>query len=265
MLFGIGRIKPSGQNIIKDRTNLALWFDATKITATDGSQLSSWTDLSVNGWNATQATSANQPIYRASNSRMNNRPSIQFDGSRWFELPSSSYGLLNNVSACSIYGVVSYDSGNTVISSVFSVTGNTSAITRAQIRKSTTDTLSITGRRLDGDTANVSATSTNMYVNTVVVQNGMLEYNSTNTNTTSPFNGLEPLRIYVNNTQEDNDVFPTSGNTSATNSTNIRIGNNVTGSQPLKGYLGELIVYTRAIRDSESTQIYNYLKTKWGI
>lgn len=59
------RPKASGVFDPKTITGLALWFDASKSSSItlNGSNVSSWADLSGNGRNATQATAANQPSY----------------------------------------------------------------------------------------------------------------------------------------------------------------------------------------------------------
>ena len=59
------RPKASGGFDPKTITGLALWFDASKSSSItlNGSNVSSWADLSGNGHDATQATAANQPSY----------------------------------------------------------------------------------------------------------------------------------------------------------------------------------------------------------
>lgn len=46
----------------------------------DGVAVSSWNDASSGTRHATQATGTKQPIYRASESGMNNKPTVDFDG-----------------------------------------------------------------------------------------------------------------------------------------------------------------------------------------
>jgi len=65
-----------------------LWLraDAGTSTTTNGQPVSSWNDQSGNGNNATQGTSANQPLYIASEPLANNRPVLRFDGSNdWMQ------------------------------------------------------------------------------------------------------------------------------------------------------------------------------------
>jgi hypothetical protein len=57
---------------------LVMWLHAASINQADGSSVTNWLDISGNGRNATQATSANRPVLHASG--INGRPSVTFDG-----------------------------------------------------------------------------------------------------------------------------------------------------------------------------------------
>ena len=59
-------------------SGLQLWLDAIKQPLADGTAVSSWTDQSGNGRNATQATGANQPLWKQNG--INGRPALLFDG-----------------------------------------------------------------------------------------------------------------------------------------------------------------------------------------
>lgn len=57
-----------------------LWFDASKITGlNDGDAVGTWNDSSGNGYDATQATADNKPIYKTN--IINGYPVVRFDGS----------------------------------------------------------------------------------------------------------------------------------------------------------------------------------------
>jgi hypothetical protein len=74
-----------------------LWLraDAGTSTTTNGQPVSAWNDQSGNGNNATQGTSANQPLFIASEPLANNRPVLRFDGSDdWMQTETH---LTNNV------------------------------------------------------------------------------------------------------------------------------------------------------------------------
>ena len=57
---------------------LKLWLDASAITGlNDGDAVGTWTDLSGNGNNATQATASKKPLYKTN--IQNGKPAVQFD------------------------------------------------------------------------------------------------------------------------------------------------------------------------------------------
>lgn len=58
---------------------LKLWLKADTLVLTDGTAVSSWTDSSINGNHAVQATGTKQPLFKIS--VWNNMPAIRFDGS----------------------------------------------------------------------------------------------------------------------------------------------------------------------------------------
>jgi hypothetical protein len=56
---------------------LLLWLDASRITGlNDGDAVTTWTDLTGNGWNATQGTASAKPTYRV----VGGLPVVQTDG-----------------------------------------------------------------------------------------------------------------------------------------------------------------------------------------
>jgi hypothetical protein len=64
---------------------LKAWWDASRITGlANGAALSTWADLSGGGFNLTQATPANQPLYYSSTAgkTVNGRPAVWFDGNQ---------------------------------------------------------------------------------------------------------------------------------------------------------------------------------------
>ena len=65
---------PGGVN-----TNLKFWIKANAGVTTSGSNVTTWTDQSGNGFNATQASIVKQPTFTTSSSAFNNNPSVNFD------------------------------------------------------------------------------------------------------------------------------------------------------------------------------------------
>jgi len=75
---GVGNASGSGG---QPQNRLWLRADAGTLTTTNGQTVIAWNDQSGNGNNATQGTSANQPLFIASEPLANNRPVLRFDGS----------------------------------------------------------------------------------------------------------------------------------------------------------------------------------------
>lgn len=74
---------------------LVAHWDASAIPPqTDNTALTSWTD-SINGFVASQATSANRPVYRAT--AMNGRPCVQSSGSQWLSATAAGSALLTTM------------------------------------------------------------------------------------------------------------------------------------------------------------------------
>ncbi|MCK6598361.1 MAG: hypothetical protein L6Q37_08360, partial [Bdellovibrionaceae bacterium] len=66
--------------------NLKVWFKADSLALADNALVASWNDASGGGWNATQSTDANKPIFKRN--IINNKPVIRFDGSGTYLLTS---------------------------------------------------------------------------------------------------------------------------------------------------------------------------------
>ena len=64
--------------------DLALWLHAGQGITLNGADVSGWADQTANGNDAAQATPAAQPVFTAANALMNNKPSVDFDGSNHF-------------------------------------------------------------------------------------------------------------------------------------------------------------------------------------
>jgi len=86
-------------------TGLLAWWKADAITGlSDGAPVSSWPDSSVNGNNATQASSGNRPLYKTN--ILNGKPVVRFDGSNDF----LEFSELINIR--SAFFVVKHNTGN---------------------------------------------------------------------------------------------------------------------------------------------------------
>jgi hypothetical protein len=97
-------------------TNLLIWLNANKsssITKNGSNQVSQWSDLSGNGYNFSQATTANEPVYGAT-AAPNGRPALTFTStsSQYLALASlpSSISFAGGIST---FTQVSYNASQT--------------------------------------------------------------------------------------------------------------------------------------------------------
>ncbi|GGA83883.1 hypothetical protein GCM10011511_03790 [Puia dinghuensis] len=92
-------------------SNLILWLNANKassITMNGSNQVSTWADLSGNGFNFTQATTANEPVYGAS-ANPSGRPGVSFTATSSQYLSIASLpATLSFTSGISAFAQVSY-------------------------------------------------------------------------------------------------------------------------------------------------------------
>ena len=71
---------PPDPDFPSDIAGLFIHLDASGIAGiSDGAALATWPDSGPNGYNLTQATSGNRPLFRAS--AIGGRPAVEFDGS----------------------------------------------------------------------------------------------------------------------------------------------------------------------------------------
>lgn len=71
------------------RIGLNLWLKADLGVDVSGSNITKWADVSGNGLHAAQSSSSNRPTLVASDSELNNKPTVNFNNSssQWLQLP----------------------------------------------------------------------------------------------------------------------------------------------------------------------------------
>lgn len=121
-------IIPAAAAAVVDPTsiaNLFAWYKADALTLNNADPVSSWTDSSGNSRHATQATSANQPLFRTN--VLNSKPIIEFDGTN--DLLQVTYTLAQPVTRMAVLryrsttaGQASQDGGAN-IAALFDIAG----------------------------------------------------------------------------------------------------------------------------------------------
>ena len=240
--------KSSGGFLPTDIADLQLWLRADTITGlSDGDPIAAWGDESGNGNDATQGTEAKQPLYKIT--IFNSLPIVRFDGDDDILVaagPAPSF------------------TGEDKPSSVFSAISPTSLPARAVVVSFTSDTDADTQQTLDfigsryrfvkkddGGTAKVTGDTEDP-----ATGDKLLSYVET---------GLV-ASIFLNAAilgaaDQDVDVGSLDIDTLGIGSANV----GGTAESFYVGDIGEIIVYSRAITDTERANLDAYLSDKWGV
>lgn len=241
-----------------DLANLVLWLDAadaTTITESSGA-VSEWRDKSGNAHHATQATPDRQPTLVPA--ALNGKSVVRFDGSDMLSLLSTSaLDMARNVPGFTAIAVVS--SSDSATQRMFHInTPDPSHQARFTIYKSSTGGVGgCAVRRLDAHTS-AAATSAATIGATHAILSGIADFAG----------GSVTVRV---NGADEGSASPTStGNSSDTRSSQVRVGavtstSNPSGEAFLTGDIAELICYQRALTPTERGQVEAYLAEKWGI
>jgi hypothetical protein len=238
-------------------SDLALWLDADDAgTITlNGSTVSQWNDKSGNGRNVSQATAANQPT-RTLNG-LGGRTVITFDGADWL-FNANPGALLRNVAGGTVAAVVNYTNAvsQRIPVAVMNGTGAGVRLSTALQGAGTTNAIS---RRLDTEPAATTVSSPPAYTNgTNAIQVGVARYSA------------GALDQFVNGAAGGTGTFPSSGNSSDTDSATFVIGGSstddgVTLANQMLGFVGEVVYTNTALSTADRERLEGYLAWKWGL
>lgn len=237
-------------------SDLVTWWESTLDNsfidreASDGAAVASWNDINPqlnNKHNITQATSNRKPTYIRS--AINGLPSLKFDGGDYLELPYSPNFGSNDFTifavtqplaapAASTYGTVLSFRDSTAKGYILYIASNLKYQTWIGVNNS-----SWQGSAIVADGA---LKTTSLLSATYVSASGTYKlYSNTS------LRGTGSYSPYTTNTQRP-----------------FRIGagrNESTPASYFNGYIGELIIFSRALKTEERTSVEAYLKKKWGI
>ena len=236
---------------------LALWLDADDAgTITlNGSTVSQWNDKSGNARHVSQATAANQPT-RTLNG-LGGRAVITFDGADWL-FNANPGALLRNVAGGTVAAVVRYTDAVSQRIPVTVMSGTGAGVRLAAVLQ-TTGTTNILSRRLDADASASSVVSPPAYTNgTSIIQVGVARYSA------------GALDQFVNGVAGGTGTFPSSGNSSDTDSATLIIGgtstdDGVTLTNQMLGFVGEAVYTNTALSTTDRERLEGYLAWKWGL
>lgn len=234
-----------------DIANLQLWLDADAFDTIikDGSdKVSQWNDKSGNTNNAVQATGADQPTWI--DNVVNNKPSLDFDGSTDMMLVSSFDGFMSGDDEISTVFVV-FQHDVTSLDYIWAFGKGTSDNPVYGGRITNSDKYEIVKRDDIGTVKSVLGTTTistaTTYIATQIIDVGGLTADT-----------------HING---DADVIDGDIDVGTTTIDELGIG-----ALPLAvpilfwdGKISEIIIYNRTLSATEFAAIENYLSTKWGI
>jgi hypothetical protein len=219
-----------------DIPGLQLWLDASQIVGlNDGDPVTTWSDLSGNGYDATQATASKKPLYKTN--IKNGRPCVLSDG-----VDDALYSSVVSTHPFTIYAVV-YAAANVGADHSFLTDGDSGGARRNVCTFG------------DGSVPNAAKMS---------IYNGAGPIYSANALTATwcvvawVQNGAS-TKVYVNGTEE------ISGNSGTDSINGLTLMNRYTLDVSLDGYVGEFALYQGAHGTSDRQAIQNYLSSRWGI
>ena len=225
-------------------TNLRLWLKAN--TGVTGSPVQTWTDQSVNGFSATQATVASRPAIL--NNRVNFNPAIQFDGLDDQLVIASGIVAATTFSNVNIFAILRT---NTIAASSV-LREDQSAAGRLNIHVPWTD------NNLYWDAGSTSAIQ-RISTPWVSVVNTNYLWSFTASTTSIPSTSAQGQEIYKNGLILASDASMASFTGS---NSSMSIGN---GFGFYNGEIAELVVYNGVITAAQLQRIHSYLALKYGI
>lgn len=243
-------------SVVSSIRGLSLWFETTVndssfliSEASDGSQVSTWFDInnqsgSVN--NATQNNATNRPIYLES--AINGLPALNFNGtSHHLSLTTPSAFIEPGSSAMTTFFVASAARNSTSHGVVLRVEGQSSVSIGLGFAGSAVRC----GRYYSSGTSTGSWTPTN--APNVSFESAAI--------CVSRYNGSQ-IQGWTNGSSLDNVNTMTGFLSRPLGAVNI---GGIANNEYLRGNIGEIIVFNRALSQEDIDEVESYLAKKWGI
>lgn len=234
----------TGPGGVGDNSNVALWLDAHTMGGANGATVSTWTDYSGNGINATEADVNDMPFF--STNALNGRHAIDFQGSQC--LTTGANAIMDNINQFKFYVIGNMDNiGSLTIP--FNVDyGSSSAdavITGLLTQSSSMD---VYGRKygslIRADISN--PTGLHAYA-------GEFDMNAGQIIAETDFSQDDVNPNLIRNTSTHEEFWI--GGTKSFGSSNYFID----------GQLGEVIVFTSTLNAAQQNILENYLSAKFGM
>jgi len=239
----------------KGIANLGLWLDASEDSSLtfNGNTVSEWRDLSGNGRHMEQGTAVAQPD--ATTRTQNGRRVLDFQSGQFMLGNAASLNVLRDKPGGTGFVVGKLD--GTASQQVFflaTISGSNALARYLVDNDPASNTWRVGGRRLNSDSFDSVALNGSVDTNSNVLT-GVLDYANSD------------AFLYENGSLlGSNTSFQTDGNTFDTDSDAVAIGASPAGTSAfLNGFIGEIILYQRALSATERQRVERYLGVKWGI
>lgn len=231
------------QNALPSSLSPALWLRADSLSQSSGSPVSGWNDESGQGKNATQGTSGNQPTFQAN--AINGKPAVRFDGTDDFL--SMTSGFADFTQGMTVF-VVAKPTAVKAYARLFDFGNGMASSNVLMFRSASTDSLSFHSYTGGSLSTNLTAT-------------GMLDLNQSHvfgyhqSGTTG--------KIYKDGRVVQTGTAAAIQNTSRGN--NYLAKSNWTGDEYFQGDISEVVIFNRALTESERAQVERYLEDKYSL
>jgi len=218
--------------------NSVLWLDgqdASTLTVDVDGFVSQWKDKSEEGHDVVQGTAANQPL--VIQDVVNGFPGVEFDGQDDY-LRNASFSAFNEISVF-VVGMYRDSSDTAQDENMLGISDgiNPEILISREARSTIFESFFLLEERLNGP----------LVFDKVQIHNGI-------------YNGILS-QYFIDGALRGGKTL---GPFSIVSST-LTLGSNLTLLDNLRGPIGEIIIYDRALTVSERIFITNYLASKWGI
>jgi prepilin-type N-terminal cleavage/methylation domain-containing protein len=250
--------------------NLALWIEATSTASFDSSAdnaltISNWYDINPQNPNKANFTTGVSPTYYSN--IINGLPAVKFDGATTY-LTSANFSNISSASA-SVFLVVKLPS-TLAAQSVFSNRPSAAFGASAPNIQVSTSSTSTTGWQYcdaaaivtSGTNCNYSASSVSIATSSSYIVSIIYTANSVSGAGTTTSTGYN---FFQNGAGAGYGATTSSPNTSVTSGLMVVGKDGTTAPSYFGGYLGELVIFDRALKKEERQSVESYLGQKWGI
>lgn len=235
----------TGPGGVGGSSTLITWLDASTLSLSNGSNVATWSDISGNGTDFSQGTTADQPLFLTN--QVNGLPSIDFDGSSDY-LTLNNNSILDNEDDLSYFIVVETDNSaaaQCIISTDYSG-GNAFLYKWASLFRQSSHE-----ERGKDDTGSGFKRS-NSLSGTYNLRSNIITGSTT-----------DQFRRYVNGVLRH--TVSVSPYSVGSHLKTILGRNTVTSTWFLNGNIPEVVIYRNAVNETQRNLIENYLAAKYNL